>query len=68
MRQRPVPPIPVITTNCSTFARILLADYVMIIPDGEMPAMGAFGTNGQCLLAARDHEPETELLRRMVGG
>jgi len=70
MRSGTAPPIPVITTTCHVYERVLLADHVIIVAEGEAPAGVAapFCGTRQCLLHKRDVEIETALLLKMVGG
>jgi len=68
MRSRLAPPVPIITTTCQLYERVLLADYVMIIPDGPLRVTAPFHTTGQCLLCKQDDSQGTELLMKMVGG
>jgi hypothetical protein len=70
MRPGVKPPIPIITTSCAVYERILLADHVMLVAEGEAPEPGMtpyFATR-QCLLRRKHGGCEGDMLLRMVGG
>jgi len=66
------PPIPVITTSCRLYQRILMAEHVIIVAEGRgegvEPAAQPYFSIRQCLLSRPEIRDETEMLRRMVGG